>query len=51
MNRWYVRYGIPAALLAVLLWRTEIWNAGDLIHDLRWWPAVPAGASAGPGSC
>ena len=42
MNRWYVRYGIPAALLAVLLWRTEIWNAGDLIHDLRWWPAVIA---------
>lgn len=42
MNRWYVRYGIPAALLAVLLWRTEIWNAGDLIHDLRWWPALAA---------
>lgn len=42
MSRWYVRYGIPAVLLAVLLWRTKIWQADDILDDLRWWPAVIA---------
>jgi len=42
MSRWYVRYGIPAVLLAVLFWRTEIWRADEILDDLRWWPAVVA---------
>lgn len=42
MSRWYIRFGIPAVLLAVLFWRTEIWRADEILDDLRWWPALAA---------
>ncbi len=38
LRRWYVYGPITVAIIALLLWRTRIWEAGDLLRGALAWP-------------
>lgn len=40
MNRWWLQAAVATALLALLLWRVEVWELGDALRRFDPWTAL-----------